>query len=262
MTPTEGGRYIAGTHGTQLPGAVNPFNIGEVDRLQDVRDAVVIVDPQTPNAFQLNLATLQADSIAAATQQVLRGDNTNLNTKTMASAVLRNIADNAMRQKQAQSLAPPSVGVGVPQSMASTSSIQQSMQTAQHQFTPVHVLPTAVEQQGSLFTQPPTRQQQAASTPVRTATVLFEIQHFGQLTAVYNEVIVLNDIIVLVYDSRASTQVKYFPQVASTPDQPMAMHVQGTDVLYLCRPTGIQFPHSDFEYCILSVTEVHPISQG
>lgn len=105
---------------------------------------------------------------------------------------------------------------------------------------------------------------QPASVGPPTVPVVFEMEHFGKMTARYHEVIFDDRFIVLVYDTRHTSSVKYFPPVATGEHSPrIAISVEDSNEGYLIQTTGIQFQLDAQELCILLIEQKFEIpSEG
>jgi hypothetical protein len=95
-----------------------------------------------------------------------------------------------------------------------------------------------------------------ASDPVQAPTceALFEIEHFGTLTAYYHDIVVSPGFMVLVYDTRCRNANRYFPEVQTGEKVPqLALHIKGGSEIYLVQTTGIQYIYKEYEFCVLLV---------
>ena len=82
--------------------------------------------------------------------------------------------------------------------------------------------------------------------------VNFEIQGWGSHRALYHDVVLAGGALVLVYRADTAEAEAYWPP-AGEEAPPLALHVEGTSVVYLVHPTGIRFVHQAYEYCLLLV---------
>ena len=139
---------------------------------------------------------------------------------------------------------------------------QQFQPQPQQQFQPQTLRPSADQSRASapmhVFGRPP---QQAAQPAVEagggppTVQVQFEVEHFGSMPAFYHDVIMCDNFLVLVYDTRHTGSAKYFPQQPQSENTPAtAMHIIGTNEAHEIHTTNVQFVHNHYEYCVLIVT--------
>jgi hypothetical protein len=94
-----------------------------------------------------------------------------------------------------------------------------------------------------------------AQVSAPTTEVKFEIEGWGEFEAVYHEVIKNDCVLVLVYDNRFKSGMRFMPP---STDKLMAVKVTGQDQLYFVNSTGTKFTHGTCEYCILVIDQEVP----
>lgn len=109
--------------------------------------------------------------------------------------------------------------------------------------------------------EPPVAQAPAAPVGAAAPTrhVTFEIQHFGHIDAYYHDIDYNQDTgkIILVYDTRYSGGMKWFPPKATAESPPMAMMEEnGQNIVCLVAHSGVQYSYEGKEFCILDCHQV------
>jgi hypothetical protein len=89
-----------------------------------------------------------------------------------------------------------------------------------------------------------------------TAKVDFEVRGTPfKNEAFFHQVIRHGPNLIMVFDNRAVGYPRMFPQ---TVQEDLAVHITGSEVIYITAATGIQFPLDHYEVCVLLIKDEYP----
>jgi len=97
---------------------------------------------------------------------------------------------------------------------------------------------------------PPMAPQYQASFQVRSSPL--------KLDAYFHQIIRSGSNLVFVFDRRAVGYPKMMPQMV---DDDVAIHVAGTNIIYITQTTGIEFPCDDYDVCVVLIKDEHPYTK-
>lgn len=247
----------------------------------------VVVDPHLGGNVVINPSTItQAAAAAVAKQFDVRATGTTIDDRReLAYQAVTKLASHAMpvgpsgvTLTQAQyTPGMPQPGSGMPplgMSSAGESPVPQTMTAEpypQQYLQQPRQVPPAQQPDSygvpnmlppvpvSLFKRQPTHQKQVvtpgqelpAGPPLRE--VLFEIEGIGAMpmTALFHDLIVDRNTLVLVFDHRAVGFPRNFPTYNS--DARLAVQVVETHRVYFCKPPKHRFMFKTFELCVLEI---------
>lgn len=87
--------------------------------------------------------------------------------------------------------------------------------------------------------------------------VTFEIEQFGEMTALYHDVVLQPGLVILVYDRTYQGRMYQPPHGQQAP--PMALAIAGHSSVYLVHATGIHYAYGNYEFCVLLVDREAPL---
>lgn len=230
-----------------VPRGVNPHTLDQLE---------IAVDPHIHNqSSRITLGDLSRQ-VATATRQAaeITPEPVDIQTARLRAATTLHIAaDGAKKHAAATTLS------SVPQQSAQPT---QTVATAPARtvsplaaFGPRPVAAVGGQTVAKLVSSGLPAAQPAGPQPrTPTVRVAFEMEQFGRLEAAYDDVIVGEQTIILVFDTRCVGSTKYFPQ-ARLDTPPAAINILGRSEVYLIRPLGIQFEYEDKEFCALLIEQ-------
>ena len=231
-------------------------------RIHDTQSLQVNVDPHlegyrtTVNLRDVPRYMAQAQQLAAETTPEPSDVGS---MRARAATTFQEIAQLASRE---QVQLPPPTGM-VRQSAAQPQPQPQSHspQQSSRQVRPLQMFAQHTQQQSTSQFTPRVVDTQATQVPERIAAspryeVTFEIERFGEHTAMYHDVVLQPGVIVLVYDRTYPGRMYQPPHGSQAP--PMALAISGHDTVYLVHATGINYAYDSYEFCVLLIDQEAP----
>lgn len=240
-------------------------------RIHDTQSLQVNVDPHlertraTVNLRDIPRYLAMAQELAAQTTP----EPSNVGSiRERAATTFQEIA-NLARQDQNQQAQPglqqmPAIRQSPQQQFAQQPQLQQPQQLQQQPTRQVRPLQMFVQSQS-----PPPEQflprvvdTQVTTTPERGGVaprceVTFEIEQFGEMTALYHDVVLQPGLVILVYDRTYQGRMYQPPHGQQAP--PMALAIAGHSSVYLVHATGIHYAYGNYEFCVLLVDREAPL---
>jgi hypothetical protein len=249
------GRF--GLRGTVVPKATNG-GIPQGTRPHAVADMTLVIDPNTEGvaSSRVNLRDLNSRVMAAAAARAEEEAPSNGTTED-----IRLFGSTAMHEvnNMAQAVPVPQqrtvTAAAAPQQAVSYGSPMAGMQEARPLrsfFQPAAPAPSEPYREARSIMLDEGRGQQAAQPPQPTVEVIFEIDGFGQHTALYHHVIATEGHVVLVLRSDWRSG-RFFPRPSS---QQMALMLANQPEIYLVQTTGVQYSYAGNDFCLLLVEKV------
>lgn len=242
-------------------------------RIHDTQSLQVNVDPHLEARGQRATVNLRDVPRFMAQAQALAAETTPEpsdvgSMRTRAATTFQEIAHLA-QQEQAQLQGQPqgqphgqplmSVQQAAPQYLPSNQFTTQQPQPAR-QVRPLQMFAQTQSVQPQQFV-PRVVDTQAVSVPERPMTpqyeVTFEIEQFGNMVAMYHDVVLLPGVLILVHAVASPGRMYQPPHGQQTP--PMAVAIAGHSRVYLVHSTGIHYAYDKYEFCVLLIDQEAPL---
>lgn len=262
----------AGLRGTVIPHATLG-GIPQGTRPHSTQNVMVHIDPHIEGqTSSIRLGDLSNNLLAQANQLAseITPEPTDMATLRLRGAAAMHAASRLIGQTAQPRQAPqamqempmmepyqqPVVPVQMPPQQQRQPQPQRRMSPLTAFNQPVAPLPNTREMRQIDFREP-----LDAGPP--SIEVTFEMEHFGEMTAFYHDVVVEVGFLVLVFDTRCQSARRYFPPKARTEEAPlMALSVAGSNMAYQVETTGIEFKHDSMEFCVLMITKSIELQGG
>lgn len=138
--------------------------------------------------------------------------------------------------------------------------VVQPVQQPSRQVRPLQMFAQAQQPQQPQYA-PRLVDTQAMQVPERPAQpqyeVTFEIEKFGNMPAMYHDVVLLPGVMILVHARSSPLRMYQPPHGQDTP--PMAVAIAGHDRVYLVHATGIHYAYDQYEFCVLLIDQEAPL---
>jgi len=247
------GTVVSHHNGDGVPLDFNPH---------DMHSIQTQVDPERADAFTLSLGAITADLVRESEAELKRqnrvwdtkGKKPIDITREKAAAQMTILKQLLNRDARQDSL--PTEEHKVAHSQAAV-----PVQAATPAQQPMRTLREAAgfgsrNQQQPTSTRPvvtPSIEAQPVATEPRVK-LIFEVEQFGQIEMAYHAVMSENGFLILVYDTRYTAGSMYRPPSNRGESAPgLAAQVVGSKVAWLIQPTGIEFQHGHYAYCVLII---------
>lgn len=239
-------------------------------------DAELVIDPHIPEqSIRLRIGDITAAAVHAASVKFAgTPPATKEQSKLRASEILHQLAVDAKTQGQHMNLreAPLSVGTTIPREHIPTSTVplhsfgnlqppvpqqqfpqgygQQPQYPQQQQYPQ---MPQQFMQRPGGMSLPPsqTAPVMPANPPRREIMVRFSFKNFGDLEVPYYDVEITENVVVLVQSLKTSGTMRFQPPQRE--NEEIALHVEGTNMVFGVAATGITFDYEDKRFCVLVI---------
>lgn len=216
----------------------------------------VVIQPDRAGGHELDLASLDADTIQAMQLPQISGESLDTMREIGYLGYSKMIDAAAAPQAQYADVPEKSAAMSVGQPYGQPAAQVSPGLGKLRRVSPLSGKNTVNTQVDTV----PIPTVQAA--PTKMVQVVFEIHGYGRVVSAVSDVIVEDNFIVLVYDTKAENQ----PFIPSPPDEDeaspiFAMNLVGTKLVYRVQATDVHYVMEDGTgHCVLWVAEIGELS--